>query len=78
MAKQIVANNGELPPSVTLSVPVKETPNVGAKNIRCLPRSGRACAAHKTRVTSYRLIKQSKGTGAEYDGVRTMFVIYVT
>ena len=75
MAKQIVANNGELPPSVTLSVPVKETPNVGAKNIRCLPRSGRACAAHKTRVTSYRLIKQSKGTGAEYDGVRTMFVI---
>ena len=34
MAKQIVANNGELPPSVALSVAVKPIPNVGAKNIR--------------------------------------------
>ena len=44
MAKQIVANNGELPPSVALSVPVKPVENVGAKNIKSLPRSGRACA----------------------------------
>ena len=44
MAKQIVANNGELPPSVALSVPVKPVENVGAKNIKSLPRSGRACS----------------------------------
>ena len=42
MAKQIVANNGELPPSVALSVPVKPVENVGAKNIKSLPRSGRS------------------------------------
>merc|ERR1712013_755333 len=47
MAKQIVANNGELPPSVALSVPVKPVENVGAKNIKSLPRSGRACSGHK-------------------------------
>merc|ERR1712198_476341 len=31
MAKQIVANNGELPPSVALSVPIKPIPNVGPR-----------------------------------------------
>merc|ERR1712192_40724 len=37
MAKQIVANNGELPPSVALSVAIKPIPKVGAKNIQALP-----------------------------------------
>merc|ERR1711875_149448 len=49
MAKQIVANNGELPPSVALSVPIKPIPNVGAKNIRSLPRGGGTCAAQRAR-----------------------------
>merc|ERR1712198_564098 len=47
MAKQIVANNGELPPSVALSVAIKPIPNVGAKNIRSLPRGRAACAAQQ-------------------------------
>ena len=65
MAKQIVANNGELPPSVALSVAVKPIPNVGAKNIRSLPRGVGACAAQRARGSAS--AKQS--TGAEYDGV---------
>merc|ERR1712025_1435173 len=64
MAKQIVANNGELPPSVSLSVAVKPIPNVGAKNIRILPRG--ACAAQRARARGSASGKQS--TGAEYDG----------
>merc|ERR1711934_246290 len=68
MAKQIVANNGELPPSVTLSVPVKETPNVGAKNIRSLPRGRGTCAAQRARGSTSTSVKQSNSTGAEYDG----------
>merc|ERR1712112_242772 len=64
MAKQIVANNGELPPSVALSVAVKPVPNVGAKNIRSLPRGVGACAAQRARGSAS--AKQS--TGAEYDG----------
>ena len=65
MAKQIVANNGELPPSVALSVAIKPIPNVGAKNIRSLPRGVGACAAQRARGSAS--AKQS--TGAEYDGV---------
>ena len=65
MAKQIVANNGELPPSVALSVAVKPIPNVGAKNIRSLPRGVGACASQRARGSAS--AKQS--TGAEYDGV---------
>ena len=65
MAKQIVANNGELPSSVALSVAVKPIPNVGAKNIRSLPRGVGACAAQRARGSAS--AKQS--TGAEYDGV---------
>merc|ERR1719289_806738 len=65
MAKQIVANNGELPPSVALSVPVKPIPNVGAKNIRSLPRGRGACAAQRSRGLASRI---AQGTGAEYDG----------
>merc|ERR1712018_1071416 len=49
MAKQIVANNGELPPSVALSVAIKPIPNVGAKNIRSLARGVGACAAQRAR-----------------------------
>merc|ERR1712126_158379 len=64
MAKQIVANNGELPPSVALSVAIKPIPNVGAKNIRSLPRGVGACAAQRARGSAS--AKQS--TGAEYDG----------
>ena len=67
MAKQIVANNGELPPSVSLSVAVKPIPNVGAKNIRSLPRGRGGCAAQSARGSTS--AKQSKSTGAEYDGV---------
>ena len=69
MAKQIVANNGELPPSVSLSVAVKPIPNVGAKNIRSLPRSRVACAAQSARGSTSASVKKSKSTGAEYDGV---------
>ena len=69
MAKQIVANNGELPPSVSLSVAVKPIPNVGAKNIRSLPRGRGACAAQSARGSTSTSVKQSTGTGAEYDGV---------
>ena len=69
MAKQIVANNGELPPSVSLSVAVKPIPNVGAKNIRSLPRGRGACAAQSARGSTSTSVKQSKSTGAEYDGV---------
>ena len=69
MAKQIVANNGELPPSVTLSVPTKPIPNVGAKNIRSLPRGRGACAAQRARGSTSTTVKQSQSTGAEYDGV---------
>ena len=65
MAKQIVANNGELPPSVALSVAVKPIPNVGAKNIRSLPRGRGTCAAQRARGST----STAKGTGAEYDGV---------
>ena len=65
MAKQIVANNGKLPPSVALSVAVKPIPNVGAKNIRSLPRGVGACASQRARGSAS--AKQS--TGAEYDGV---------
>ena len=65
MAKQIVANNGELPPSVALSVAIKPIPNVGAKNIRSLPRGRAACAAQRARGST----SAGKGTGAEYDGV---------
>ena len=65
MAKQIVANNGELPPSVALSVAVKPIPNVGATNIRSLPRGVGACASQRARGSAS--AKQS--TGAEYDGV---------
>ena len=65
MAKQIVANNGELPPSVALSVAIKPVPNVGAKNIRSLPRGRGACAAQRARGST----SAGKGTGAEYDGV---------
>merc|ERR1712055_764256 len=69
MAKQIVANNGELPPSVALSVPVKPVENVGAKNIKSLPRSGRACSGHKHPTFSYAAAsKRPKGPGLEYDG----------
>merc|ERR1712212_637912 len=69
MAKQIVANNGELPPSVALSVPVKPVENVGAKNIKSLPRSGRACSDHKHPTFSYAAAsKRPKGPGLEYDG----------
>merc|ERR1712121_92486 len=68
MAKQIVANNGELPPSVSLSVAVKPVPNVGAKNIRSLPRGRGACAAQRTRDSTSTSVKQSNSTGAEYDG----------
>jgi len=64
MAKQIVANNGELPPSVALSVAVKPIPNVGAKNIRSLPRGRGTCAAQRARGFT----STAKGTGAEYDG----------
>jgi len=64
MAKQIVANNGELPPSVTLSVAIK--PNVSAKNIRSLPRGRGACAAQRARGSTS---ATAKGAGAEYDGV---------
>ena len=36
MAKQIVANNGELPSSATLSVPIKKSdPGVGGDVRRC-------------------------------------------
>merc|ERR1719376_7016 len=49
MGKQIVANNGELPPSVAFSVAIKPIPNVGAKNIRSLPRGKSACAAKNIR-----------------------------
>ena len=36
MAKQIVANNGELPPTATLSVPVKKSnPGVDGDVQRC-------------------------------------------
>ena len=69
MAKQIVANNGELPPSVSLSVAVKPIPNVGAKNIRSLPRGRGACAAQRDRGSTSTSAKQTKSTGAEYDGV---------
>jgi len=65
MAKQIVANNGELPPSVALSVAIKPIPNVGAKNIRSLPRGKGACAAKRSRGLA---LKIAQGTGAEYDG----------
>merc|ERR1712037_460456 len=68
MAKQIVANNGELPPSVSLSVAVKPIPNVGAKNIRSLPRGRGACAAQRARGSTSTSVKQSKSAGAEYDG----------
>merc|ERR1712112_814445 len=64
MAKRIVANNGELPPSVALSVAIKPIPNVGAKKIRSLPRGTVACAAQRARGSAS--AKQS--TGAEYDG----------
>ena len=64
MAKQIVANNGELPPSVSLSVAVKPIPNVGAKNIRSLPRG----VASK-RGSGSASTKQFQSTGVEYDGV---------
>ena len=74
MAKQIVANNGELPPSVALSVPIKPIPNVGAKNIRSLPRGGGTCAAQRARGSTS-TAKQSKGTGAEYDGVSGMSLL---
>ena len=67
MAKQIVANNGELPPSVSMSVAVKPIPNVGAKNIRSLPRG--ACAAQRSHGFASMIVKQSTSTGAEYDGV---------
>ena len=66
MGKQIVANNGELPPSVALSVAIKPIPNVGAKNIRSLPRGKGACAAKRSRGLA---LKIAQGTGAEYDGV---------
>ena len=37
MAKQIVANNGELPPTATLSVPIKKSnPGVGGDVLRCV------------------------------------------
>ena len=37
MAKQIVANNGELPPSATLPVPIKKSnPGVGGDVLRCV------------------------------------------
>ena len=67
MAKQIVANNGELPPSISMSVTIKPIPNVGGKNIRSLPRG--ACAAQRARGSSSLIVKQSTNTGAEYDGV---------
>ena len=36
MAKQIVANNGELPPTATLSVPIKKSnPGVDGDVLRC-------------------------------------------
>merc|ERR1712112_279277 len=66
MAKRIVANNGELPPSVSLSVAIKPIPNVGAKNIRSLPRGTVACAAQRTRGSAS--AKQPQSAGAEYDG----------
>ena len=69
MAKQIVANNGELPPSVSLSVAVKPIPNVGAKNIRSIPRGRGACAAQRARGSTSLIGKQSTSTGTEYDGV---------
>ena len=69
MAKQIVANNGELPPSVNISVAIKPIPNVGAKDIRSLPRGLGACAAKRTRGSTSLYAKQSTSTGAEYDGV---------
>ena len=53
MAKQIVANNGELPPSVALSVPVKPGENVGARNIKSLPRSGRACSGRVISMVAF-------------------------
>ena len=74
MAKQIVANNGELPPSVTLSVAIKPIPNVGAKNIRSLPRGRGACAAQRARGSTY---ATAKGAGAEYDGVGPLTPGYV-
>ena len=79
MAKQIVANNGELPPSVSLSVAVKPIPNVGAKNIRSLPRGRVACAAQSARGSTSASVKKSKSTGAEYDGVScTSKILYLT
>ena len=57
MAKQIVANNGELPPSVALSVPVKPVENVGAQNIKSLPRSGRACSGRVILIIAYHKYK---------------------
>ena len=65
MAKQIVANNGELPPSASMSVAIKPIPNVGAKNIQSLPKS----AEQRVRGSTSLIAKQSTSTGAEYDGV---------
>jgi len=64
MAKQIVANNGELPPSVSMSVAIKPIPNVGTKNIQSLPKS----AEQRARGSTSLIAKQSTSTGAEYDG----------
>ena len=69
MGKQIVANNGELPPSVALSVAIKPIPNVGAKNIRSLPRGKSACATKRSLGLA---LKIAQGTGAEYDGVSNL------
>merc|ERR1711962_1978050 len=73
MAKQIVANNGELPSFATLSVPIKKSnPGVdgdvlsGAKAGRRHAGFSSAAASKQARGTGSG--EQARGAGAEYDG----------
>jgi len=75
MAKQIVANNGELPPAAALSVPTKKPKSGVDGDVQSGAKAGRrhagfssshAAASKKARGVGSG--EQVRGAGAEYDG----------
>merc|ERR1712013_361621 len=74
MAKQIVANNGELPPTATLSVPIKKSKSGVDGDVQSGAKAGRRHAGFSSHVAASKMARgagageQTRGGGAEYDG----------
>merc|ERR1711953_919338 len=60
MAKQIVANNGELPPSVALSVPVKLSRTWAPRTSRACPGAGGHVQATSIRPSAMQQLQSGR------------------